>query len=56
VAFTDGIMRTLWLAAHAAQCFPVECSVHDAATLHRLAGTSGSRWLCVDELIAPHVA
>ena len=40
----------------AAQCFPVECSVHDAATLHRLAGTSGSRWLCVDELIAPHVA
>jgi len=56
VAFADGVVRTLWLAAHAAQCFPVECSVHDAPTLHRLAGTAGSRWRSVAELIAPHAA
>ena len=56
VAFTDGVMRTLWLAAYAAKSFPVECVVNDAEALQRLAGTAGSRWFSVAELIPPPVA
>ena len=53
VTFTDGVMRTLWLAAYAAKSFPVECGVHEAEALLHLAGTAGSRWLSVAELIPP---
>ena len=56
VTLTDGVMRTLWLAAYAAKSFPVECGVHEAEALQRLAGTAGSRWLSVAELVAPQVA
>ncbi|MEX3966770.1 hypothetical protein AB4Y42_31845 [Paraburkholderia sp. EG286B] len=56
VAFTDGVMRTLWLAAYAARSFPVECAVNDAEALQRLAGTAGSRWCSVAELVSPQVA
>lgn len=56
VTFTDGVMRTLWLAAYAAKSFPVECGVHEAEALQRLAGTTGSRWLSVAELVPPQAA
>ncbi|WP_395061821.1 plasmid fertility inhibition factor family protein [Paraburkholderia silvatlantica] len=56
VAFTDGVMRTLWLAAYAAKSFPVECGVTDAEALQRLAGTAGSRWFSVAELVPPQTA
>ncbi|WP_321929131.1 plasmid fertility inhibition factor family protein [Paraburkholderia guartelaensis] len=55
VAFTDGVIRTLWLAAYAAKAFPVECSVNDAEALQRLAGTAGSRWFSVAELVSPPI-
>ncbi|MCG5076359.1 plasmid fertility inhibition factor family protein [Paraburkholderia tagetis] len=51
VAFTDGITRTIWLAAHGAPCFPVECHVRDAELLQKEAGTEGSKWMTVDNLI-----
>ncbi|MEM5312996.1 hypothetical protein [Paraburkholderia sp. JHI869] len=56
VAFTDGVIRTLWLAAYAAKSFPVECAAHEAEALQRLAGTAGSRWLSVAELVPPQMA
>ncbi|WP_141710852.1 plasmid fertility inhibition factor family protein [Paraburkholderia nodosa] len=56
VAFTDGVMRTLWLAAYSAKSFPVECGVKDAEALQRLAGTPGSRWFSVAELVPPQAA
>ena len=56
VAFTDGVMRTLWLAAYAAKSFPVECAVNDAEALQRLAGTAGSCWFSVAELVPPPIA
>lgn len=56
VTFTDGVMRTLWLAAYAAKSFPVECAMHEAEALQRLAGAAGSRWLSVAELVPPQVA
>lgn len=56
VTFTDGVMRTLWLAAYAAKSFPVECGVHEAEALQRLAGTAGSHWLSVAELVPPQAA
>lgn len=51
VAFTNGVTRTIWLAAHGARQFPVECSVREADRLQRLAGTSGTRWRTVDDLL-----
>ena len=56
VTFTDGVMRTLWLAAYAAKSFPVECGVHEAEALQRLAGSAGSRWRSVAELVPPQAA
>ncbi|MGF6292707.1 plasmid fertility inhibition factor family protein [Paraburkholderia youngii] len=51
VAFTNGVTRTIWLAAHQAECFPVECDAKQAPLLHSLAGTEGSNWTTVEKLI-----
>jgi hypothetical protein len=51
VSVTDGIDRMLWLTSHGAHCFPVECLVHEAPLLSRLAGTPRSRWVRVSELL-----
>jgi hypothetical protein len=51
VAFTNGVTRTIWLAAHQAECFPVECDVKGAPLLHALAGTEGSSWSTVQQLV-----
>jgi hypothetical protein len=51
VGFTNGVTRTIWLAAHGADCFPVECDLRSAPLLHSLAGTAGSSWITVEKLI-----
>jgi len=51
VSFTNGVTRTIWLAAYDAPYFPVECRVKEAPKLHKLAGVRGSRWRTVDQLI-----
>jgi hypothetical protein len=54
LALGDGVVRTIWLATYAANCFPVECSTESAATLHRWAGAPGSHWQTVADLIPFH--
>ncbi|AME28224.1 plasmid fertility inhibition factor family protein [Burkholderia sp. PAMC 26561] len=51
VAFTNGVTRTIWLAANQAECFPVECDARQAPLLHSLAGTAGSSWTTVQLMI-----
>jgi hypothetical protein len=51
VAFTNGVTRTIWLAAHHAKCFPVECHVRDAPLLQECAGAMGSAWKTVQQFI-----
>ncbi|MBB2999301.1 MULTISPECIES: plasmid fertility inhibition factor family protein [Paraburkholderia] len=51
VALSDGVIRTVWLAAHGASCFPVECRVDEAPRLARHAGTGAHKWRRVAELI-----
>jgi hypothetical protein len=56
IAFTNGVTRTIWLAAHKAERFPVECDIKQAPRLHQLAGAPGSRWLTVAELLPAEAA
>lgn len=51
IGITDGVTRTLWLLANGAHTFPVTCSLSEAATLHAVAGTPGSHFLSVTQLI-----
>uniref|UniRef100_UPI003EC0293E plasmid fertility inhibition factor family protein n=1 Tax=Paraburkholderia terrae TaxID=311230 RepID=UPI003EC0293E len=30
LAFPNGVTRAIWLAAHQAECFPVECDAQEA--------------------------
>lgn len=53
IGFNDGVTRTLWLLANGAHAFPVTCSMSEAATLHAVAGSPGSRFLSVAQLV-PH--
>lgn len=51
VSFTNGVTRTIWLATFDAPYFPVECCVTEAEGLHRQAGTAGSSWATVEQLV-----
>lgn len=51
VAVSNGVTRTIWLAAHEAECFPVECHVREAERLQDLAGVPGTRWRTVADLL-----
>lgn len=51
VAFSNGVTRTIWLAAHEAECFPVECHVREADRLQELAGVPGTQWRTVADLL-----
>lgn len=51
VTILDGVIRTVWLASHAAECFPVECNIHEADVLQAFAGFPGGRWMTVSELL-----
>lgn len=50
VSFVDGITRTLWLLAHGAPAFPVECAAKNGPhNLPRLAGVqNGGPWLAAE--------
>ncbi|CDY78648.1 hypothetical protein BGLT_04953 [Caballeronia glathei] len=51
VAFTNGVTRTIWLAANGAKYFPVECHVREADRLQELAGLPGGGWKTLDVLV-----
>ncbi|WP_343728330.1 hypothetical protein [Duganella sp.] len=54
VSFSNGITRTLWLLAHAAPAFPVECSTDQAEDMQRLVGERATQWRTVKELMADY--
>ncbi|CAN7551558.1 plasmid fertility inhibition factor family protein [Duganella sp. LjRoot269] len=54
--FTNGITRTIWLLTAGAKSFPVECSIQSAPLLHQLAGTIGSQFLTIEQLIPERLA
>ncbi|HGO6074580.1 TPA: hypothetical protein ACK3Q6_004431 [Burkholderia cepacia] len=53
VTFTNGITRTIYLLANKAEVFPVTCPLQDAELLHRLAGSRGSQYSTIDQLVPP---
>jgi len=51
IGITDGVTRTLWLLTNGAMAFPIACLLSDAASIHAMAGTSGSYPLSVAQLV-----
>lgn len=54
VSFSDGITRTIWLMAHGAETFPVECSKEEAPLLKRCAGLPEGQVKSIAQLLSPH--
>ncbi len=51
IRFTNGRHRTIWLLAHGAKAFPVECRDSSAELLQRAAGLRGTHPVSVEELL-----
>ena len=49
--FGDGVTRTIWLLAHGAEVFPIECATAEAPLLQALAGAAGGGRATVAELV-----
>lgn len=52
VSFSDGITRTIWLLAHGADIFPVECSTTEAPLLQHCAGLPEGTPQTIAQLLA----
>jgi hypothetical protein len=51
VAFVNGITRTIWLLAHGAKCFPIECGIKEGAgRLAEVAGYGNNAFTTVEKL------
>lgn len=49
--FNDGVTRTLWLLAHGATAFPVECHSDFAKELSELAGCNPGEYFIVSDFL-----